>query len=389
MNILVFAHDAFLYGASQSLLTALKGIRKKADRNILVLLPFGGVYEKELIDAEINYKIIPFPRCVDFNYATASRLKRIQNQYSYYLNRISILKELIKTAKDFEADVIYTNTSVVSIGYTIAKKINVPHVWHIREFGDLGFGFKYYPNREKIAKLVNKSTKSIFVSEILKKHWCAKNSIRQSVVYNGIVASNKFTANLFKTFPIQNFKIGMIGAVSPGKEQHLAIEAFAELIKVIPNCELYFYGGVNQNYYKSLLKLIGAFQLEAKVIFQPFTKDKNQIYENLDLVISCTKLEAFGRTIVEAMDYGIPVIANSAGGVLEIIDNNLNGLLYNGTAEGLKNEMVKVLTDKNLYESLSLNGLRKAKFFGVETYVNSIDTILYEASINKNKFENK
>jgi L-malate glycosyltransferase len=380
MNILVFAHDAYLYGASQSLLTVLKGLIKKKDRNLLVLLPSNGIFEKELVEAKINYKIIPFPRCVDFNYSTVSPIIKLKFQVSYYIKHFLILKRLIKIANEFKTDVIYTNTSVVYVGYKIAKILNVPHVWHIREFGDLDFNLKYYPSKIKIQDAVNNSEKSIFASIALKNHWVSRPSSCQFVVYNGIMDA-KFNDKIsFRKFPKINFKIGLLGSVLQGKGHHIAIKAFAGLVRKISKCELYFFGHADNVYSKDLKKLIKELQLEDKIHFKPFINDKHLIYKELDLVINCSKMEGFGRTIVEAMGYGIPVIANASGGVLEIIDNKINGLLFDGTSESLTNALVTLLTDNNLYENLAYNGMKRAEWFSVENYISAIDKILFEAS---------
>ena len=52
----------------------------------------------------------------------------------------------------FKPDVIYTNTSVVRIGYLFSKKFHIPHVWLIREFVGIVYDFIYIPFRNNIKK---------------------------------------------------------------------------------------------------------------------------------------------------------------------------------------------------------------------------------------------
>lgn len=383
MNILVFAHDAYLYGASQSLLTALIGIKKRAEVKLLVLLPFKGAFEKELSAAGIHYKIIAFPRCVDFNYASDSDMLKVKNKITYNLKSMFTLPRLKKIARAFHTDVIYTNTSVVSIGYQIAKQLHIPHVWHIREFGDLDFNLIYYSGRVEIERKVNDSERTIFASLSLKNHWSTQNSSQQVVVYNGIMKDND-KENQSRSFPVQKVRIGLLGSIVQGKGQHVAIQAFASLVKVLPSCELYFFGDPDGEYLNSLKRLVNKLQLNEKININGFTNDKNFIYSNLHVVLSCSTMEAFGRTIVEAMGYGIPVIANASGGVLEIIDHRINGLLYDGTSENLAAAMIELLSNKNLYESLSINGLQKAREFRVGDYVDGVYAILCDAVSSNN-----
>ena len=381
MNILVFAHDSYLYGASQSLLTALKGIKKIENRNILVLLPFPGKMEAELRSTEIDYIIVPFPRCVEFNYKTTSPLQRLKNRCNYYKKLYYIFPELHKIANQFKANLIYTNTSVVSVGYKLARHMHIPHVWHIREFGNLDFNLKYYPNREKIAASINDSTKSIFPSHALKNHWIKSDSDRHALVYNGIVDTQYVNNESYRVFPKNHHRIGLIGAILPGKGQHIALEAFAKLLENKITGELFFYGDVaDQDYYNTLEESVCSLKIEDKVFFKGFIDNKNLVYQNLDLVLSCSEMEGFGRTIVEAMGHGIPVIANASGGALEIIEDEIDGLLYDGTRESLFFAMAKCLSDKNLYESLSTGGFRRSRKFSVGNYIDAVDNILLGAS---------
>jgi glycosyltransferase involved in cell wall biosynthesis len=381
MNILVFAHDSSLYGASQSLLTALKGIKKKANRKILVLLPYPGKMEELLRSEKIEYSIIPFPRCVAFNHASYSRIQRVKNIVAYYFKTSYIFPRLLKIARQFNPDVIYTNTSVVSVGFRVAKHLNIPHVWHIREFGDIDFNFEYYPNREKIMASINDSQKSIFASHALKNHWIKSDSDRHTVVYNGIADTEYGNKESFRRFPKEHHRIGLLGAILPGKGQHIAIEAFAKLLENKIIGELFFYGDVvDHDYLNSLQKLVRSLKVEDKVIFKTFVNDKDLIYQNLDLVLNCSEMEGFGRTIVEAMGHGIPVIANASGGALEIINDEIDGLLYDGTSESLFFAMAKCLSDERLYESLSSGGLQRSRKFSVENYTDAIDNILLDAS---------
>ena len=58
--------------------------------------------------------------------------------------------------KIINPDLIYSSTSVITIGYSLARKYLVPHVWHIRKFGDLDYNFSYFPNRETLIRNIIK-----------------------------------------------------------------------------------------------------------------------------------------------------------------------------------------------------------------------------------------
>ena len=132
MNILALAHDSSMYGASQSLLTALAGIVKKNHRKVLVLLSYPGKMEDALGSAGIDYEIVPFPLCMASHEESKSFIDRSRNVYNCYKQSTLISPQLEKITRRFKADVIYTNTSVVAAGYKVARRLHIPHVWHVR-----------------------------------------------------------------------------------------------------------------------------------------------------------------------------------------------------------------------------------------------------------------
>ena len=77
-----------------------------------------------------------------------------------------------------------------------------------------------------------------------------------------------------------------------------------------------------------LMKLVSNLKLNEEVIFHgKLTREKLiGLLQNTDVVVSASKLETFGVTIIEALSCGIPVIATRSGGPEEII-NKENGIL--------------------------------------------------------------
>ncbi len=71
--------------------------------------------------------------------------------------------------------------------------------------------------------------------------------------------------------------------------------------------------------------------------------------------------EPFGRTIIEAMACGKPVIATAMGGPLEIIEDGVDGLLSAPTEEGLAAALAKVLGDSGFAAGLGAAARKKAE----------------------------
>lgn len=376
IKILVFAHDALLYGASRSLLTLIEGLKNNYNIEFLVLLPSNGVLENIFEEKNISFKTIYFPVCFTIS-KPKNWLQSIKQQSEYKKDVNTILPNIMDVARQFSPDIIYTNTSVVSIGFTVAKKLNVPHVWHIREFGDLDYNFTYLPSRRKVEKLIRQNKHNIFVSKNLRTHWCGKILNNSLVIYNGVASSA--TNYSPRSFPVsdRNFNIGLLGALTSGKGQGIAIQAIIQLKTRFPQLKLFLYGEVSDNNFrKELLKIIDTDNGEGTVTIMPFENNQEKIYSNLDLLLNCSVMEGFGRTIIEAMERGIPVIANASGGPKEIIRHKENGMLYHQTVESLQDAIIELIENKELYERIAQAGLIEAKeVYSEKKYIESVANV--------------
>jgi glycosyltransferase involved in cell wall biosynthesis len=85
--------------------------------------------------------------------------------------------------------------------------------------------------------------------------------------------------------------------------------------------------------------------------------------------------ESFGVVFIEAFASAIPVVASRVGGIPEVVDSGINGLLVDpGNPVQLAVAIVEVLSDDNLWRTLSRNARKKA----VEKYSIEVVGKLYE-----------
>lgn len=109
----------------------------------------------------------------------------------------------------------------------------------------------------------------------------------------------------------------------------------------------------------------------------------NQHYRNCDIFIAPSRYESFGLIFIEAMRWAKPCIGINVGGVGEVIQNNVSGILINSPDEDeLFNATKKLIENKPLRESIGLNALNrfKAKFTTgamangcLEAYLNALE----------------
>lgn len=71
--------------------------------------------------------------------------------------------------------------------------------------------------------------------------------------------------------------------------------------------------------------------------------------------------EGLGSTLLDAMDFGLPVVATRVGGIPDIVEDGINGLLIDPEQPAaLLDAVVRILADRELYERLAAGGRRQA-----------------------------
>ena len=108
--------------------------------------------------------------------------------YHFYLND-KAFKSLLKICSEERFDIVHTNVSVINIGYRVALKLQIPHIYHIREYQDLDFGMKIIPSKENfINKLL--LCYSICITRDIQKHFHLESYSRSKVIYDGVKPMN-------------------------------------------------------------------------------------------------------------------------------------------------------------------------------------------------------
>jgi glycosyltransferase involved in cell wall biosynthesis len=177
------------------------------------------------------------------------------------------------------------------------------------------------------------------------------------------------------------FIVGIIGRMQEGKDQHIVIEAISKLKDL--NIKLFIIGeAMDEQYLQKLHHMCEEMDLEERVIFTGFTKEADAYMQLCDITVLATKNETFGLVIIESMANGTPVIATDRGGPLEIINDGVDGLLYDGSSEDLSKKIQRLYTDKLFKEKLALNSLKKvSKQFDRETQLEKLYQSIQEMNV--------
>lgn len=171
------------------------------------------------------------------------------------------------------------------------------------------------------------------------------------VVYNGV------DAQMFSPAPEADSpaRILSVGNLIPTKGHASLLRAFAQALKVVPDIQLEIIGDGPER--ARLEHLAGSLQISSRVIFRG-RQDRLAVASAMQ---SCavfalpSRYEGLGCVYLEAMACAKPVIACTAQGIDEIIEDRANGLLVApGDEKGLTDRLLALLQDGSLRHRLGV-----------------------------------
>jgi N-acetyl-alpha-D-glucosaminyl L-malate synthase BshA len=102
--------------------------------------------------------------------------------------------------------------------------------------------------------------------------------------------------------------------------------------------------------------------INEKVHFMGKQERVNELLPLADLMVMPSELESFGLAALEAMACKVPSIATRVGGVPELIDDGVTGLLYPvGNVEDMAAGAVSLLKDRNRLDAMREAGRKTAQ----------------------------
>lgn len=251
-----------------------------------------------------------------------NRLSKNIQAYSY-LNQLH---------REFDFQLVYSNTLAVVVGAWWAKRRNLPHIWHIHEIL-LGPS----PLVRMLAKMLDVSTKEpIVVSQAVGNHWKVKlEKAKPKVIYNGIpyepylIEYPEAKTNL--GIGADKLVISMVGRINPGKGQLFFLKLAENLIKRFPQLHFLLVGDPFLGYEEieqEILRKLEKGSLKDSVSYLGFRKDIPEILAASDIFVLPSILpDSFPTVILEAMASGKPVVATRSGGASELVLDEETGLL--------------------------------------------------------------
>jgi glycosyltransferase involved in cell wall biosynthesis len=211
------------------------------------------------------------------------------------------------------------------------------------------------------------------------------------VIYNGLDI-NVFNPNVSPQsfeheFPKykERFKIGMLGRIEGWKRHIDVVEAMGLLVKQL-ELHLFIVGEIwrenESDLWKFLQSRIIHLGLMDRVTFAGFRHDIPSFMAGLDVIIVPSIGEPFGRTTIEAMAMGKPVIGTLSGCTPEIIHDGVNGILVPvQSPECIAEAVKKIATNRKYAQELGFNARKRVvEEFSVTNCIKRVQEVYLQNS---------
>lgn len=359
-KILYFSVLSEMAGAENSLYGIVSKMSKDKTYSIGVIVPHPGKFSEKL--KNLNVQIF---------FLSKVAVSPLKKSLLYPIT-------LFKIIKNFKPQILHSNTKGC-IKYILLSRIFLKFKWiqHIRGNFIKGDSKLFHK------LLINLSDVRIGISNSVKKSYKRQNDKGFFILYNAF-DFDRFPKKL-NDIEIKNFKkklniplnkkiILNIGRFTPIKRQKLLIESAKNLKDYI----FLFLGNsiFNRKEDKLYFDKMKSMKLNLNnVYFLGWQDNLYKYYSIADIYVHVSEMEAFGRVLIEAMFYELPVVCPPNGGMKEIIENGSIGLFFNNSIEDLEKKIryaIKNYPDENELERRQKIVLN---LYSMDTYIKNLKGI--------------
>ena len=292
------------------------------------------------------------------------KLKKVIKGLDYHCSLPIVIKKIEKNINLHSIDLIHTNSARNDIGCILAKKYGIPHIMHIREFGKEDFECICY--RRNYERFINSyTTRFIAISQAVKEAWVKKGISNEkiTVIYNGVDNTRIVPAKQSDSKIETPLSMVIVGGVCEAKGQLQIIEAMGRLpSKIKDNVRLDIIGWGDPAYIEKINLRAAELGIGDKVHLLGARSDVYKLLQNYNIGLTCSRAEGFGRVTAEYMHARLGIIVSNTGANQELIQNEVNGLVYEyGKIDNLEECICRFYENRALLCELAKSAYNRAR----------------------------
>lgn len=391
MKILIIADNIFTLGGVQRVVTVLSNQLAKSHKVEIVCTSKGVIEAREMYGLENSIKVIKSNKMGQtslFNRLLKKILKLCtyksgRDSVLYNINILSMIyvplsskRKYAKLINENQYDVVIATEGKHSLVLgAIVNKIKAKTIgWqHSSYEAYLETPGKYYFNQHTLfRKYMDNLDKVVVLTENDKIKYRRELSIEAHVQYNPVAFSTDKKADLNNKIILF---VGRLNIMLKGID--MLLEAFTEVLRHHPECKLRIVGDGEDR--DKISKLIDEHGIADNVTLVGATSNVLEEYLAASVLVSTSRWEGFGLTIIEAMESGLPVVAYENTGPSEIIRTNEGGVLVKkGDTQVLAKAVTEILSDDCRRKILGKKAIARADDFSVDKIAKEWEIIINE-----------
>ena len=375
-NILLIDSSLKIYGGQRSLMSIIRGMDQERFR------PFLACPANSEIIPEIcaGVEILPLQ-------AASKSVKQDQNAIIDTFSSLSDSIRLAKFIRSNRIDLAHAQTYKAALICILPCKLTrTPLIWHDRMP-------KLHGIFDKI--LIRSVSRIVAISEAVARERLSGTKLdKLKIIYNGIETSKfDFQADRVgyrQKFDLgdDDFVIGVVGRISEEKGQEYLIEASPRIVENCARTKVLIVGDCfrpeDKRYEAHIRRLVKRLNLEDHVIFTGHIDNVLEIMSTFDIAVTSSINEPFGRVVVEAMGLRVPVVATNSGGIPEIIEDGISGILVTPKdPDGLAEAILSLIPDAEKRKLIGETGNRRFRsHFTMERTIREVQQLYHEVMIS-------
>ncbi|HCG94725.1 MAG TPA: glycosyl transferase [Halieaceae bacterium] len=338
MKVLHVEAGRYLYGGAQQVVWLNEGLAHRGVENVLVC-----------------------PTGSDIAAAVAGKARVHAIKMSGDLD-VGLVRRLIRILRAEKPDLVHIHSRrgadiygglaarIVGIPAILSRRVDNKESWLLSPF-------KYALYGRVI--VISKAIGSVLVA-------CGVDASKIKTVRSAVNA-NAYSTEVDKdwfesefSLPSNAKTLGVIAQLIPRKGHKYLLNIVPHLFDAHPQLQVLIFG--QGPLATELTSRVAQAEFEGRVKMAGFRDDLHRIFPNLYAVVHPAEREGLGVALLQASASGVPVVAARAGGIPEIILDDVNGITFDIADEvGLLSALDALLADKALRDRLGAGGSHLAR----------------------------
>ena len=275
-------------------------------------------------------------------------------------------REIADQLRSFEADVLLCHGYKADLlGRRAARQVGIPVVAVSRGWTGECFRVRLYERVDRFFLRWMDRVVGVSAAQAEKVRRAGVRADKVHVIHNAIDPERfaepdaNYRTKLLKYFRSPKTRvIGAAGRLSPEKGFSVLVEAAERVVHEDPAVGFILFGeGAGR---AALLEQIKAAGLAGSFIVVGFRNDLDRFIPFLDILALPSFTEGLPNVVLEACAANVPVVATTAGGTPEIIEDGVNGLLVApGDAAALGDRLLELIASEERMRDMGLSGRQR------------------------------